>query len=121
MIRRLIAHWPLDGTLEAIVSKAEENWDGVYIEEGEPATEPVNYVEGADGTPQGAARFNGIRVVRIPNSAELFNFHPNGLTVTAWVAGPSGRDYRRAVSKTGSYAIGTGQNEQIATLLDEGT
>ncbi len=120
MIRRLIAHWPLDGSLEAIVTKMDENWDGVYIEEGEPATEPVSYVEGADGTPQGAARFNGIRVVRIPNSAQFFNFHPNGLTVTAWVAGPSGRDYRRAVSKTGSYAIGKGQNEQIATLLDGG-
>lgn len=120
MIRRLIAHWPLDGSLEAIVSREGENWDGLYIEDGEPATDPVSYVQGADGTLQGAVRFNGIRVIRIPNSAEFFNFHPNGLTVTAWVAGPSGRDYRRAVSKGGSYAIGKGQNEQIATLLDGG-
>ncbi len=106
MIGRMIAHWPLNGTLEAIVSNSDENWDGVYVDPNE-ANPPgvVEYVDGADGSPQGAVKFNGEAVVQIPDSAEFFNFHPQGLTLTAWVLGPSAGNWHRPVNKGGSYGI----------------
>lgn len=109
MVRRMVAHWPLDGTLEAIVTNPAENWDGVYVDPNElgplPAVEPVEYVQGPDGSPQGAVKFNGESVVHIPDSAEFFNFHPQGLTLTAWVLGPSAGNWHRPVNKGGSYGI----------------
>jgi len=124
MTRRLVAHWPLNGTLQANVTHPDENWDGVYVDPNEPEPLPaegeVEYVIGADGAPQGAVKFNGESVVMIPDSAEFFNFHPQGLTLTAWVLGPSGGDWRRPVNKGASYAIVQQAAGWIDTLIQGG-
>lgn len=127
MIRRLVAHWPLNGNLEAIESNPAENWDGVYMNVAEPpaspsvSTEPVVYIPGADGTANGAVRFSGGRVVEIPDSNDFFNFHPQGLTLTAWVLGPTGGDWRRFVNKNGSYAGCQHNSNTIQMILDGGS
>ncbi len=109
MVERMVARWTLDGTLAAVVGNPAENWDGDYLDPNEANPNPddslVSYVAGADGNPGTAVKFNGNNFVEIPDSSEFFNFHPQGLTLTAWLLGPSGGDYHRAVSKTGSYDI----------------
>ena len=124
MTRRLVAHWPLNGTLQANVTHPDENWDGVYVDPNDPeplpAVEPIEYAIGPDGTPQGAVQFNGESVVMIPDSGEFFNFHPQGLTLTAWVLGPSGGDWRRPVNKSASYAIVQQAAGWIDALLQGG-
>ncbi len=126
MIQRLVAHWPLDGTLQAIESNPAENWDGVYMNVAEPpatptvSTEPVVYVTGANGVPGSAVRFSGGRVVEIPDSNDFFNFHPQGLTLTAWVLGPTGGDWRRFVNKGGSYAACQHNSNAIQMILEGG-
>ena len=124
MTRRLVARWPLNGTLQANVTHPDENWDGVYVDPNDPeplpAAEPVEYAVGPDGTAQGAVQFNGESVVMIPDSGEFFNFHPQGLTLTAWVLGPSGGDWRRPVNKNASYALTQQANDDINTLIQGG-
>lgn len=125
MVQRLVAHWTLNGTLEAIESNPAENWDGIYMNVAEPpavpteAAEPVTYITGADGTVSGAVQFTGGRVVMIPDSNDVFNFHQGGLTLAAWVKGPTGGDYRRFVNKADSYA-GAQHNSNAVQLIIEG-
>lgn len=124
MTERLVARWTLAGTLEAMVTHPDENWDGVYVDPNElgplPSEDEVVYTNGPDGSAAGAVKFNGESVVMIPDSAEFFNFHPQGLTLTAWVLGPSGGDWRRPVNKSASYAIVQQAAGWIDTLLQGG-
>ena len=109
MYERLVAQWTLDGTLAAVEGNAAENWDGDYIDPNEfnanPDDNTVVYVEGADGNATGAVQFDGELMVEIPGSEEFFDFHTQGLTLTAWLLGPSGGDWHRALDKTDSYGF----------------
>ena len=64
LTKRLISHWPLNGTLEDIVG----GWDG------EPNSTPIW---------SGLALENTL--VSIPGSEDYFNFYPRGFTGTFWI------------------------------------
>lgn len=124
MTRRLVAHWTLDGTLAAEESNPVENWDGVYMDPNTngpiPVPTPVEYVTGADGQTGSAVKFPGTSIVLIPDSNDFFNFHPQGLTLTAWVLGPAGGDWRRFVNKGGSYAAAQHNSGTIQMIVEGG-
>ncbi len=58
-------------------------------------------------------------MVEVPDSNDFFNFQPQGLTVTAWILGPSER-YSYPVYKHGNYAFAQWPEEEILSLIEGG-
>jgi hypothetical protein len=72
MVQRLVGQWKLDGNL---TNEVTGGGDGT-------GTDP-NYVAGIDGS--GLEFFGDGRTVVITDSAEYYNFYPQGMTVSVWV------------------------------------
>ena len=70
-VKRLMGHWKLDGNAE---DASGNGYDGIG--------DPNSYVTGKDGL---AAEMADGTIIEIADSAEAFNFYPNGYTVSAWV------------------------------------
>jgi len=118
----LLSHFTFDGTLED--SGAAGN-DGVF-HGGEPT-----FVEGYDGTPQGALAFDGIDDMveltyndGLPITSHIF------FSIAMWVKGPTGQADRRVFSESSTvdnrplFNIGThnrGQGPQVDIYLRSDT
>ncbi len=71
MVKRLMGHWKLDGNLDDATANGH---NGI----GDP-----NFVDGKDGS--AVELFGDGEIIEIADSAESFNFYPNGYSVSAWV------------------------------------
>lgn len=104
MTRRLVGYWDFDGNLTDKVT------DGVPSHDGS-ATDP-NYVAGVPEIGGQGYQFLGDgRVVTISDSADYFNFYPEGMTISCWVKSQSNnwgafcsKEYEREIS----YMVGKG-------------
>ncbi|WP_205847872.1 immunoglobulin domain-containing protein [Anaerohalosphaera lusitana] len=105
MAKRLVAQWAFNGSLADSLG----TWNGDYANDsGDLDDTLATYVEGMDGTANGAIAFDGTAFVDIPGSEESFQFHTSGLTVTAWVKNVADGDsdsYMRVFSKAPEYEI----------------
>jgi hypothetical protein len=116
---RLVGHWELDGDLTD--SSVAGIWDGDYVDPNTALSNPddslVDYVTGVDGIGS-AVKFNGYNLVEIPDSNEFFYFHKQGLTLTAWILGPSSGDWKRPVD-TDNYGIVQHDSNSINVIVSD--
>ncbi len=113
----MISHWKFDGD----VTDELGNNDGIFEGDVEP-----NFVDGFDGTAEGAILFDGIDdMVVVPHERNLPLYANDAYTVAMWVKGGPQPDYRvwseaSTLERTTIFNIGTqsaGQTGQVDLFI----
>ena len=118
MTKRLAGWWKLDGNLEDSVAEVVP---GAPVHDG-TSVDP-NYAEGVDGN---ALEFFGDvdSIVTITDSAQYFNFFPQGMTISLWVNFPYTGAWDCMLSKeidgSSGYALYSHNGDAIWALRGNG-
>ncbi len=101
MVQRPVVHWKFENNLDAQVTDDGSVWPGQVVDpnESDAFVPTAVYETGIDGT---ALKFAEEYYVEIPNSADYYNFYPQGLTVSCWVNTNGISGYHTPVSKHGT-------------------
>jgi len=83
IVKRLVAYWDFESDLEGIGDG--EVWSGAVVDPNEFDAISPNIGSVAGGISGNALSLDGYAYVEIADSADGFNFYPDGLTMTVWV------------------------------------